>query len=377
MAAWIMTESTSGQERTKGRILATIGGLQWSVVLPLAAALALGLGLLQILGLIVRPLAILLLAITLAEALRPIVHGIERVVQRRTVAVTLLYVAIALILAAAAWLLAPPLIDQGRDLLHGAPELIGQLRSRITRINAISEQDISRFTGALQQRFSDLAFALPRLAMEGLLTAVIVIFLSIYWLITSRSIRRFGLSLIPVSHRQRTEEVLTHMSRSMGGYVRGLMINAFIMGVLAYVGLLVLGVPYPLALGVLTMFGEIVPFVGPVMVGIIVTGIALLQSLTRALLAAGLYTALQQIEGHLLTPNIMRSQTDVSQTLVLFAILVGGVIGGILGVLVSIPAAAAFRVLVVDVLAPAERRMIDHHEELSNGDDSSLPTSIP
>lgn len=142
----------------------------------------------------------------------------------------------------------------------------------------------------------------------------------------------------------------------MGGFVRGVVIDAIIMGMLAFIGLSLIGINNPLLLSVITMFGEFVPIVGPIIAAVPVVLIALLQSPGNALLALGLYIVLEQVEGHLLTPNIMRSKTSISQVLILFALMAGGTIGGILGALIAIPLAGALRVLVVEVVAPAIRQ---------------------
>jgi predicted PurR-regulated permease PerM len=99
-----------------------------------------------------------------------------------------------------------------------------------------------------------------------------------------------------------------------------------------------------------------VPLIGPIIVAVPVVLVAFLQSPSLALFALLLYIALQQIEGQLLTPLIMRQQTDVPQTLVIFAVVAGGAIGGLLGVLVSIPLAAALRVFALEVVVPVVRR---------------------
>ncbi len=337
---------------------ASLSRMRWEVVLPLAAALALGLGFIQLIGLILRPVALLILAITLAEALAPIVDWVEARLHRRALAVTVVYLVIALLMGGLGWMVAPAIIDQGRELVDRAPELIGNLQSRLTRGGILSQQDMSGFASSLQSRLGNLIIGAPQMVMGVAVDVLVVIFISVYWLITVRSIRSFTLSLFPASRRERAGEVMNRMGRTMGGYIRGTVINAIVMGVLAYVGLLLVGVNYPLALGVLTMMGEVVPYIGPVIVGIIVSLIALLQSLTRALIALALFVGLEQFEGHLLTPNIMRSQTDVPQTLVLFAIVVGAGVGGILGILVAIPTAAALRVFILEVLAPRERKAV-------------------
>jgi predicted PurR-regulated permease PerM len=103
------------------------------------------------------------------------------------------------------------------------------------------------------------------------------------------------------------------------------------------------------------MLGEPVPFVGPMIVGTLVTLVALTKSATTALLALGLFVVLQQIEGNLVTPNVMSRETKSSQALVIFALLGGAAVGGLLGAIVAIPLAAALQVLVLRVIAPAIR----------------------
>lgn len=359
-----------GQEGSEpGFVNATLSRMRWEVVLPLAAALALGLGVIRLLGMILRPIALLIVAITLAESLAPVVGWVEERIHRRTLAVAVVYLAVLAILVGLGWFVAPALLDQGQELVQRAPSLVGNLQDQLTRIGFLSEQDMAGFVDSMQSRLGDMVLTAPQMIMGAAIDILVVIFLSVYWLITARSIRDFTISLIPDRHRDKTRRVLHRMGQAMGGYVRGAVINAVIMGILAYVGLLIIGVRYPLALGVLTMMGEVVPFIGPIIVGMIVAVIALLQSLTKAIIAILLFIGLEQVEGHLLTPNIMRSQTDVPQTMVLFAIVVGGGVGGILGILVAIPSMAAVRVFILEVVAPRERQAVDASPEVDEAEE--------
>ena len=108
-----------------------------------------------------------------------------------------------------------------------------------------------------------------------------------------------------------TRAVLREAGQAMGGYVRGAAINALAMGTLAYIALTLLGVNYALALSILTMLAEPIPIIGPIVAAVPVVAVALLQSPELALMALGVYVVLQQLESQLLTPNIMRSQTDM------------------------------------------------------------------
>ncbi len=142
----------------------------------------------------------------------------------------------------------------------------------------------------------------------------------------------------------------------MGGFVRGVVIDAAIIGALVYIGLLVIGVKYTLALALIAGLGEVVPIVGPIVGAIPALLVALLDSPTQALIVAGFFLAVQQIESNIVTPFVMRSQTDIPPILTLLALLVGGALGGIFWALVAIPVAGALRVLVLHLVAPAIRR---------------------
>lgn len=327
----------------------------WRSVVPLAAALGLGIATVYILRVLIRPVAFLILGITLAEALAPIVERLARRMSR-TLAVTIVFLCLAIVVGVMAWVVLPPLVSQAQELGQQAPELIDRGRALFQHWDQRLGGQASRFMGQLIQQIGSGLVGVPLAVVSGLVNLLVVIFLSIYWLLGSPSLLRFTLSFFPEPRRPRTEQVLHDMGQAMGGYVRGAAINALIMGALAWIGLTVLGIKYALALGVLTMLGEPIPYLGPLLAGIPVVGVALLQSVTKALLALGLYSALQQIEGHLLTPNIMKSQTHVPQALVIFALVAGAAVGGLLGVLVALPLAGALRVFVLEVVAPLVRR---------------------
>jgi predicted PurR-regulated permease PerM len=317
-----------------------------------AAAFAVALGALGLIWLLARPLALLVLAVTLAQALAPIVNWLERRVPRRR-AVWSVYLLLLGTVAIVVWLTLPAVISEARQLAHRAPELVGQLRGWLG-------DGAELFGGAARDALLDaLANAtqtlvsVPFLAVSLLFETLIVVFLSLYFLISGPRLHRFVVSLAPPRRRVRLTRVLARMGRAMGGYVRGVGINAAIIGALTWLGLLGLGVEYPLALAVLTAAGETIPYVGPLLASIPAVLVGLSYSPTTALLVAALYIVIQQTENLVIVPRVMQSQTDVSPALVIFALACGFAAGGLLGALVAIPIAAALRVLVLTVVAPA------------------------
>lgn len=333
-------------------------GASWRASLPIAMGIALGAGILALVWLMARAIALLVVAIALAEGLEPIVAWLHRRNIPRDLAVVIVYLVLALIVAGVGWLIAPVLVDQMQELSRRAPELLDRAQKGLARWDQITG---GKLAGAITSAVGGLAgnaLQLPVLALGALVDMALVVFLSIYWLVGAPALKKFVLSLIPAARRARADGIMKEMGKAMGGYVRGVAINAVIMGTLAWVGLYLIGVRYAVVLGVLTMLGEPIPYIGPILVAIPVVGVALLQSTTKAIFALVLYTALEQFEGHILTPNIIESQTDVPQALVIFAIAAGAALGGLLGVLTALPLAAAIRVFVIRVVAPTERELV-------------------
>ena len=334
---------------------AGLASVSWRATLPLALSITLGLGLLITIQLVARPLAFLVIAVAIAEALAPVVDRLQRRVPR-ALAIGIVFGVLVAGVALTGWLVFPAVITQGRELLVRAPELVGRVQTWVAEWDARTGLGLAGMLAPLPARLGQFLVELPLRVFGAVVDLLLIMFLAAYWLIGARSLERFTLSLVPVHRRERLEHVLHRVGQSMGGYVRGAAINAVIMGVLAWVGLALIGVDYALVLGVLTMLGEPIPIIGPIIVAVPVVLVALLQSPAKAALALALFTVLQQVEGQLLTPNIMRRQTDVPQTLVIFAVVAGAAIGGLLGVLASIPLVAALRVLTLEVVVPAVRR---------------------
>lgn len=346
-----MSEMLKGRDATQSS--------WWWWMWAIAVALIVGLGALGLLRVLIRPLAVIFVGMTLAATLAPIVSWLERWIPR-TLAVILVYLALVLVLAGILWILVPPLVGQVQALVDRLPELFARGEQLIERWQRMAGGALEGslggiLTGALGP-LGSVATTVPG-AIAGALTGVaLAVFVSIYWLILSPRIGAFVRSLFPAPQAGRVETVLGDMADAMGGYLRGSAIDSAAVGLVTYVGMLIIGVDYPIVLAVLAGVLEFIPMLGPIIAAVVVTIVALLQSLTQGLLALAYMVALQQVENHLLVPNIMRTQTSMSPLLTVLALFVGGAVGGFLGALLAIPLAAALRVFVLQVVAPAVRR---------------------
>ena len=330
------------------------GSWLWNVTAG-AAALSLGAGLLAVTWFLIRPLAILLLGLTLAAALAPVVNWLERWMSR-TLATVLVYVLLALILVGLGWIVFPVLIDQAGQMIERVPELVDQaqawLEQRLpTPAGSTLDTLLSQVTN-----IASLIISLPFEISSSVLDIFLVTFLSLYALIIAPEAQTFTLSLFPAEDRSHISDLIHSIAHAMGGYIRGATISGAVIGTVSYLGLLIIGVNFPLVLGIIAGVLEFIPVIGPLIAGSLMVLIAFLEAPIKALITVVFAVALGQLEGNIIAPNVMHPQTNISPLMTLFSIFAGWSIGGVLGALIAIPITAALHVLVVQLIAPAIRR---------------------
>lgn len=323
----------------------------WQLIAIGAAAFFLGLFVVDVMRGIARPLALLFIAIAIAEALAPAVDRLSRVLPH-VVSVLLVYLLLIAAFAGIGWLIVPPLVDQAAEVSADAPMLVDETLDWIERRDVVSrDQVVSTLTGQVES-LSGQIIGLPLTIASFVLELVLVIAMSIYWQLSRAELRGFVLSLFPSGRRDRVGQVLGDLGSTIGGYLRAETIDAVIVGVLVWIGMSVIGVQYPLVLALVSALGELVPTIGPILSTVPAVLIALLDSPTTAVITLVFFLILQQVESNILLPNIMRNQSDIPPLLVIFALFAGAAVGGILGALVAIPLFGAAKVLVVEVFAP-------------------------
>ena len=141
--------------------------------------------------------------------------------------------------------------------------------------------------------------------------------------------------------------MVTQAARVVGGFVRGQLLVALIVGILSSVGLALLGVPFWLLIGLIAGFLNVIPFIGPFAGGFLAALVSLVfRDISTALWSVVMFTAVQQFDNHVISPNVLKSRVQLNPVFILLALLLGGSIGGFFGLLVAVPVAAALRVIV-------------------------------
>lgn len=305
----------------------------------------------QVLG-ISSVLVLLVLAMFLAIGLNPLVEWFMRRGVRRSLAVVVVLAGVIGVLTLFVGAVAPVISDQIALITRNAPEWFTDLQR-----NRYVEQLDERFSiidkardyvsdGAFTQRVFGGALGVGLAVLSALTNTFIVLVLMIYFLASLPSIKHACYSLAPASRRPRVSELGDKIIRSTGAYVSGAFLVATCAGLSTLVFTFVVGLgDYSFALAFIVGLLSLIPVVGAVVSGVIMTLLALTVSPTVALVAGVYYVAYQQLESYVIYPRIMKKAVDVPGAITVIAALVGGSLMGIIGALLAVPVAAALLLL--------------------------------
>jgi predicted PurR-regulated permease PerM len=309
--------------------------------------------------------ALLFIGIVLAEGLRPLVYGLCARRLPRPLAVLLLYGLVLAVLGLLGWILVTPLVvqvaafvaalphfvAQAQHLLGEAQRFLGRTPQAAAMLNALSGQ-----VGGLAQQIPLLLVTVSLTLVGALFKFIEVLLIAFFWLTATDGLKPFVVGLLPAAAQDPAHAVLAELSHNLGGYVRGVVINMVVIGLLSGAGLAGLGVPYPVLLGVIAGLMEVLPIVGPWISGSVAVLVALAtQGLLKGVEVAALFAVIQTIEGNTLVPYVMYRTTALNPLTVLLAVLAGGTLLGLVGAVLAVPVAVVLEVLVLRVLAPAAR----------------------
>ena len=341
---------------------------QWLGYAALLAALALLWSLRQ-------SLVFLFAALVLAMALCTLVGWLRRRLRcSRLLAVLLSLVLVALVLAVTATAVIPPFVDQFGQLLRQLPAAAQALLELLRQAVASGSQMLYGShdpslawlrEGLIRNSGSALAPGLPAdlgsgalqrllgLAGDlgtGLLQLLFVIALAVMITVQPQAYREVAVLLVPSFYRRRARQVLVLCGEALSAWMVGVLISSVCVGVLAAVGLTLLGVKLVAANAVLAGLLNVIPNVGPTLSTVFPMAVALLDAPWKALAVLALYVAVQHLESYLITPSVMHYQLRLLPGLTLIAQLLFTVLFGPLGLLLALPLAVCLQVIVREVL---------------------------
>jgi predicted PurR-regulated permease PerM len=306
-------------------------------------------------------LAWVVIALFLALALNPLVSWIQRRTPlTRGPAIGLAYLIVLIVIVAIGASFLPKLIDEVNgfvqalpnyvhDLTHGRGRL-GFLETKYHVVEKVREQvqngGAKRLLG-----LSGAALSVTKSIVSLIAATVTIVFLTFFMLLEGGAWMDRIYSLFPDGSQARVRRVGDDIYKTVGGYVTGNILISVIAGASMTVVLLIMGVPYAVALGLLVAVLDLIPLAGATLAGIVVTIVAALHTIPAGVVVVVFVIVYQQVENHFLQPVIYGRTVQLSALAVIVSVLVGSELAGILGALAAIPVAGTLQVLIRDQLA--------------------------
>lgn len=305
-------------------------------------------------------------AIVFASSIRPVVDWLAKRGLNKTLSILFIYL---LILGSVLGLLIvaiPPMVGMFAELFT-SENLISKIRPLIYQL-AIFGWDQLHFDVAvlkpilafpeqlqqmLTQATADASAQAGPMALSTLFSLsqiFLALVMSFYWLTAHEMMLSLLLKMSPSHNRSRVEVIWHDIESTLGSFVRGQMILVMAIGVAAYIGLLLIHVPYALPLAIVAGLTEAIPMVGPFLGMIPAVLIGFTVSPTIGLLVAGWYILIQQLESNILVPKVMEKSVGLHPLVVIVALIAGGSLNGIVGALLAVPVAGALQVIAQHLL---------------------------
>jgi predicted PurR-regulated permease PerM len=311
----------------------------------------------------------MVVSLFLALALDPLVALFQRRLRLgRGLAIGLAYLVVLIVIVGVGASFVPKLIDEVNgfvdalpgyvhDVTHGRGRL-GFLETKYHVVEKVREQ-VKKGGASRVLGLSGAAVSVTKSVITTIAAVVTIVFLTFFLLLEGRDWMERIYGLLPEHQQPRWRRVGHDIYRTVGGYVTGNIVISVIAGATNTVVLLIMGVPYAVALGLLVAILDLIPLAGATVAGIVVVVVAFLHSIPAGIVVAIFFVVYQQLENHVLQPVIYGRTVQLSALAVLVSVLVGAELAGILGALAAIPVAGAIQVVVRDQLAHRRGRLIE------------------
>lgn len=311
---------------------------------------------------------LLLVSFLLTYLLGPLVDRSERAGWPRLVSILVVYLVIIGTLTLGVVLLIGPLTTQLQGLLKTLPTLVESKAGVPSGIDRFFQEngiplDVASIRNRLVEYVSGAGTSLlggTLAIVGGLVTFVTDLFLilaiTFYLLLDGRAMHSRMLSLLPAIARERWFFIEATLNKVLGGYIRGQILVALTVGVAAGAGSALLGVQYPLVIGLLAFLFEFIPLIGPVLGMVPAVIIALFQSPGLALWVIVYFIVLQQAESNVIVPRVSGHAVGLHPLAVLLALLAGVELGGLGGALLAVPVAGVLYVIALALYSDATKQ---------------------
>lgn len=290
----------------------------------------------------------LFISLILVAALHSPVEWLAQKKIPRPLSILIIYTFLFIILGGAVGLLIPPFIEQTTKLITTFPVLLQSLNKLF--LYQLPIQDLLKSLGGQISGLGGNLFKYTLGFFGNLVGFLAILVFTFYLLLRWKNLGKFLSANFAPKEEERIVKILNRIEIGLGNWVRGQLILCFIVGLMAFIGLTFLRVPYVLSLAIFAGILEILPIIGPFISAIPAVLLALTVSPILALATVALYVLIQQLENQLIVPKVMQKAVGIDPLITLLALMIGGKLMGILGVFLAVPAVVLLKILFREIL---------------------------
>ncbi|WP_229689428.1 AI-2E family transporter [Microbispora bryophytorum] len=311
----------------------------------------------------VSAIVLIVVSLFLAIGLNPAVEALQRRNLSRRLAITIVFGSVIACFVVFGLAVVPPLTEQTTGFARELPDYVQQLQNH-PMIRSVDERyqildKIQQYVaggGLATQMFGGL-LGVASIVISALFSGFTVLVLTLYFLGSLNSMKETAYRFVPRSRRTRVRLLGDEIINQIGGYVAGNLIISLIAGVVTFLFLAMLKVPYALALAIFVAVTDLIPLVGAVIGAVVASGVGFLSSVQVGIACVVFFVVYQQVENYLISPKVFKSSVDVPPVATIVGALLGGALLGIVGALLGIPLAAALLLLAREVVLPRQERL--------------------
>ena len=305
---------------------------------------------------------LIIISLFLAAGLNPAVLFFQNRGLKRGASVGAVMGLVLLFVAAFIAIAAPPLIDQGNQLVNNAPQLVKDLNNNafVNDLNnryGVIDSLQTRVDSVIKDgQFAITAFGgvigVGKAVVSGLVSTFTILVLTLYFLAALPQVVQISLRFVPATRRDRVSKLTNAIIARVGSFVGGQGLIAILAALFILIMGLIIGMPYTAPLAMVVLVCGFIPLVGHFIGMSIITLVSLTKSPTTALVALGSYIIYVQIENYVITPKIMRKSLAIPGLVTIIAALLGTSLLGLIGGLLAVPIAAAVLLIIDEVVFP-------------------------
>lgn len=289
----------------------------------------------QIRGIILQ----IFIAVILMTALNPLVDTLHKLKVPRGISIAISYILVFGFFGYVVAGVIPPLAEQTSSFIAKLPSIL-------------SQAGLTNFAGTnLVEQITNLG-SLPRdvlrisvAVLNNIFAVVTVLVISFYLLLAREKLDDYIAAIFGDANKQKAQRFIDKLEERLGGWVRGQIILMTIIGVMSYIGLTLVGIPYALPLALLAGVLEIIPTIGPIVSAVPAALVGLAISPLTATAVVALYFLIQSVENHVLVPKVMEKSVGINPLITIIIIMIGLRLGGVVGAFLGVPIFLVFLVV--------------------------------